>query len=594
MAIQFDDGVADALAQALEAADDTLRGIGYIRSNAVTAAVTDFKGGYSRLFVTAAQTESQERGRLARLLDEVRGQVQDAKAAARKERDRQTAHDAWKQRDDARRQEEYAASVQGLPAPAGYPEPEPDSIPVASPHITASFSPSARTRHVANGGAKGTSSADPERLRHFVTTSQGLTRRMESALTAVHSATASFQGSCSWTSIAIAPMLDGFSRLIDENRRDETWMTAVADAFDSLRAFRINDFLITLAVVADNPEALQQLLLGGTLSVKQVASIWQLLTATPGFDADKILKKYAHVLGALDGMPALARVTANKYNAERIMKTIEAELAALKPGDKNASYLQKQIEYLTKVVNGEVQLYLYDPAASRIVEMLGTPGPDTIRAITYVPGTYTSLHSFHNGGVQHIAKYLTGKKGLPGSVAFVYKDGIFPGENEKTGNANMLRITEANDLEFGRSAGEQLERFQAGMRADPYLSGVKQMGVGHSWGLANLTSSEVAGARYDKVISLAGAWMLPDWEPAATTAYLDVSYEDVLTRAQREGYVGEGRYPRRDPAFTSLVYPGYGGDTPDLNELVANHNLIATTDDDNQDVIDTFKKALER
>ncbi|UTX52256.1 hypothetical protein [Leucobacter aridicollis] len=417
---------------------------------------------------------------------------------------------------------------------------------------------------------------------------------METAHTAVQSATASFQGSCSWTSIAIAPMLNGFSKLIDENRRDEVWIAAVADAFEKTGAWALSDFRITLAVAADDPDTLRRLLLGGTLSVKQVASVWELLTATPGFDAEKILKKYAHVLGALDGMPALARVTANKYNAEQILKTVEAELAALKPGDKNAPYLQKQIDYLTQVVSGEVQLYLYDHAASRIVEMLGTPGPDTIRAITYVPGTFTSLNSFYNGSVQEIAKFLTGKDGLSGSVAFVYKDGLFPGENGQTGNANMLRITEANDLEFGRLAGEQLARFQAGMRADPYLSGVKQMGAGHSWGLANLTSSEVAGARYNTVISLAGAWMLPDWEPTATTGYLDVSYEDILTRAQREGYVGEGRYPRRDPAFTSLVYPGYGEFDPSLGELMDNHNLIATAKDDNQDVLDTLKEALER
>lgn len=594
MAIQFDDDVADALAEVLETADDTLRSIGVSRTHAVSAALTDFKGGYSRLFVTAAQTESQERGRLAGLLNGVGQQVKEAKAAATEEREREAAHQAWKQRDDARKEEEYVASVQGIPAPVGFPEPEPDSMPVASPAITASFSPSARTRYVSDGGTKGTSSARPERLRHFVTTSKGFTRRMDAALTAVQLAAASFQASCSWTRLAIAPMLTGFSQLIDENRRDETWIESVADAFEETRALTINDFWLTLAIVADNPEELQKLLLSGTLSVKQVASVWSLLTAIPGFDAEKVLKKYAHVLGSLDGMPALARVTANKYNVERILKSVEAELAGLRTGDKNAQYLQKQVDYLTKVVNGEVQLYLYDPDNSRIVEMLGTPGPDTIRAITYVPGTFTSLHSFYNGNVQELASFLTGKNGLPGSVAFVYKDGLFPGENEKTGGANMLRITEANDLEFGRSAGEQLARFQAGMRADPHLSGVKQIGAGHSWGLANLTSSEVAGARYNTVISLAGAWMLPDWTSTPTTGYLDVSYEDILTRAQREGYVGEGRYPRRDPAFTSLVFPGYGGDDPSPKDLMDNHNLIATTDEENMKVLMTLKEAVKR
>lgn len=42
------------------------------------------------------------------------------------------------------------------------------------------------------------------------------------------------------------------------------------------------------------------------------------------------------------------------------------------------------------------------------------------------------------------------------------------------------------------------------------VGGAEQTSIGHSWGLANVTSSEVAGARYDTVISLAGAGMLPD------------------------------------------------------------------------------------
>ncbi|WP_153004169.1 hypothetical protein [Microbacterium testaceum] len=63
--------------------------------------------------------------------------------------------------------------------------------------------------------------------------------------------------------------------------------------------------------------------------------------------------------------------------------------------------------------------------------MIGTPGPATTRAITYVPGTFTGMNSFYTGGVQQIATYLTNNR--PGTVAFVYKDGKFPGEqnNEK-------------------------------------------------------------------------------------------------------------------------------------------------------------------
>lgn len=64
------------------------------------------------------------------------------------------------------------------------------------------------------------------------------------------------------------------------------------------------------------------------------------------------------------------------------------------------------------------------------------------------------------------------------------------------------------------------------MRADPLLGSRDQIAIGHSWGLANITSFEVAHTHYDKVVSLSGAGMLPDGKPDPDTQHADFSYQD--------------------------------------------------------------------
>lgn len=223
--------------------------------------------------------------------------------------------------------------------------------------------------------------------------------------------------------------------------------------------------------------------------------------------------------------------------------------------------LANEVAYLKQVEAGDVQLYLYDRDRSRIVEMIGTPDPKTRHVITYVPGTFTGMNTFYEGGVQQVSKYLSSE--VSGTVAFVYKDGRFPGEEDTAGGPNLGRIGEANDENLARTSGQQLASFESGMRTDPYLNGAEQTGIGHSWGLANLTSSEVAGTRYDKVISLAGAGMLPDWKPQPTTQYSNLHYYDLLVHGQgvtnpitNKGVVWDGNNPIHRDEFEQHYYRG--------------------------------------
>ncbi|MFS0854310.1 hypothetical protein [Microbacterium sp. 179-I 3D4 NHS] len=299
------------------------------------------------------------------------------------------------------------------------------------------------------------------------------------------------------------------------------------------------------------------------------------------------------LIGSLNGVPAIDRVAANRAAAPDRIAEAREELTKPDLDAAARAFLLNEIAYLERASTGEVQLYVYDRDASRIVEMVGTPSPETSNVITYSPGTFTSMNDFYSGGVQQIADYLV--ENTPGTVAFVVKETVFPGENVDEGGINLPRVIEANDPERARAAGRELALFEAGMRADRLLGGAEQIAIGHSWGLVHVIGSEVAGVTYDQVISLAGAGMLEEWRANPQTVYTDLSYRDLLQRAQDGGVVWDGRYPRVDPAFRygdfyrgpdDAVLDDGEFTQADLGVLSDNHNLIT------QDVAGN-KKVLE-
>ncbi|MCL2794311.1 MAG: hypothetical protein FWD85_03275 [Microbacteriaceae bacterium] len=323
------------------------------------------------------------------------------------------------------------------------------------------------------------------------------------------------------------------------------------------------------------------------------------------------------IIGALNGIPALSRVAANKKNAASQLRAAQSRVQTLEdqmgsypppPADQYAQMTNElkivnhEISFLKSATgpNASVQLYLFDPANSRIVQMIGTPSPATKHVITYVPGTFTSMDSFYTRGSQQIATYLQGHS-PDATVAFVYKDGLFPGENDPTGATNLLRIEEANDAVAAAADGSKLAAFQTGLAAsDPELGSAAHVAIGHSWGLTDVTSSEVAGAHYNQVISLSGAGMLPQWAPSPHTTYTDFSYYDILQEAQRlPGHpVWAGDVPRMNPAFQHGAYyvnsDAYAGINPIKIEgqLLDNHNLIQSASRANAQVLADLKQQV--
>lgn len=627
-------GVADRLIGACRDAVRTLLDQRGGRESISTAALTEFRGVFADCFRENVAAERAARSALVRMLDEVARQVQDAQSAAKVEQRRLDDVTEWALASG------WARAGGGFAVDMGpRPSMEETDCPVVSVDTARQG-----LRVWASGSIAGASSADPDTLDSAVSTFRIQDDSDRGAADRVSAAVSEFEDECSWVHCDLHAVRGGLRRFLEDNHQDATRLSDIASTFRAaggsghVGQVTVSNGLLVLATV---PTTLSGVALLSYLStateadVKALAAMsgWQqnLQSMDPpkigawwagmntgaqtavnvfGFTPvqELLLAGAPAMFGALDGMPALARVRANRLNAPSLLRAAEKDLETARKlsGIRQAHHdpnrtkmLENEVAYLKQVEAGDVQLYLYDRDQSRIVQMIGTPGPDTRHVITYVPGTFTGMNSFYEKGPQEVSNYLTSE--LSGTVAFVYKDGRFPGEADTAGDPNMARIGEANDENLARTSGQQLASFETGMRTDPYLNTAEQTGIGHSWGLANVTSSEVAGAQYDKVISLAGAGMISDWKPQPTTEYSNLFYHDVLVQGQvvpnlitKKGLVWDGNNPIFRDEFEQHYYRGpeddkINGAIDTLEEgdiLMKNHNLIASKSEDN-------KKALE-
>jgi len=370
--------------------------------------------------------------------------------------------------------------------------------------------------------------------------------------------------------------------------------TSPSALLDLISSMSVNDLKILLTRHPDLAKALEK------ANADQVARWWGALSST---QQDALTVGLPSIVGALDGIPALSRVAANKINAQERIDTLEKAIAhwqklAVNAGtphrfDERITELNKEHKYLERATSASptVQLYLYDRDDDRIVEMIGTPSPATKNVITYVPGTFASIEDFFGGNVQRVARYLQQQGGV-GTVAFVYKDGMFP-----------QSIAEANDQEFALAAGQQLAGFTSGLDVQPLFKHAQQVGMGHSWGLANVTAAEESGTHWEKVLSLSGAGMPAGWEKAPHTRYADFSYEDILQDAQHlpGDPVWSGHNPRDMgfehgdyyPAPASLQNHPLDGVVDSVSNGLGLHNLIAGTSVDNRNALRDMRSFIE-
>lgn len=361
-----------------------------------------------------------------------------------------------------------------------------------------------------------------------------------------------------------------------------------ANAPGGLRALR----QLTPAQLAALSTA-QQIQLAALLS-KDPEKVWGWWTTLSDAQRATLLTHLSPLLGRLDGLPPVVRVAANRTNAGTDLAANEAELARLRalPGNPENAHkialLETENGYLKRAVDGSVHLYLYDRDASRVIEVVGDLSQTPTNVIYYNPGTFTGMPDFWKGAVQAMANAVI--QGHPGALVFVAKDGTFPGEDDTNlGGPNMTRILEANSATSTTATAERLASLQRGVAANPQYTYAQTTAIGHSWGLANITASEGAGAHYDQVISLSGAWMPEGWAPDTSTTYRDYSYPDIVQYVQEFGVVGENHVPRRpDSGFSYDPYY----EAPSAFDFFGNHNLIVTDDQANRDLIADVRRQL--
>lgn len=321
----------------------------------------------------------------------------------------------------------------------------------------------------------------------------------------------------------------------------------------------------------------------------QIATFWRYLSVE---QSDALVQAAPKIVGNTSGVPLVVRMDANRLTA----------IDELQSGD----LVENEKAYLEAVKRGDIQLVTYDPENHRIVEAINlatwdadgerfverTSAPDHV--ITYVPGTLSDMQTFYSGdNYQNFVLGLIGDNdsnhdGENDSVAFVYKDGYFPGEHDTSDRARA--IVEASDQRIALDAGVTLAGFHSDVMRDSLLAGSQQTIIGHSWGLADVTASEIAGAHYDQVISLAGAYMPDGWEAAPNTEYSHYSYLDWLALAHEADnlapdwivdgvvpdqllpgghLVGSGDFPADNPAFDHNLY-----EAPNNFDVMGNHDLI--------------------
>jgi len=190
--------------------------------------------------------------------------------------------------------------------------------------------------------------------------------------------------------------------------------------------------------------------------------------------------------------------------------------------------------------------------------------------------------------VQQIGNWSVKNAGVSGVVAFVYKDGPFPPD-----------VLAADDPFRAIGAGARLADFERGLLPSYGCRGIKEIAIGHSWGLAAVTSSELVGARYDEVVSLAGAGMPPHWAPTEGTNYTHYSYTDFLTTAQPTGLVYGWKNPAYGWGFDKGGWYVSSGDRDRVTTLdprvawdvlVSNHSLVAQDTAENRRVLFDIKE----
>lgn len=324
------------------------------------------------------------------------------------------------------------------------------------------------------------------------------------------------------------------------------------------------------------------------------------------------------LVGALGGVPASVRVIANRTLAEKrreeLQRLIDSRGYTLQPGTYERVRIpvpeawQSEYDYLSRVVRGDVQLYLYDRGRSQIIEMVGNlERADVI--MTFMPGTNTTMESFYTStsrqGITALTNWQVNNTQFGTEVAgFVVKQGDFPqlsADIIATGPQN-------NDMmeKLGRAYAQFSFELEALTLHTPVVS------VEHSAGSAAGGAAEMAGAHFAARVSLAGIGMTYDWRNQPGTEYFamqapnDINKNFDGVQAWNWGYAikatEQNGFTELDSGIngTSPTVWGVGAVSPPIalameaSSQLEHHNQIISGDvSENRTVLNEIRRILE-
>ena len=280
------------------------------------------------------------------------------------------------------------------------------------------------------------------------------------------------------------------------------------------------------ALSAAHPDLLDRL---RRATPEEVAPWW---AGMPADQQDALITSMPAVVGALGGVPAVARVAANRLVAAEQLKALREELRKVEergaggydpnmpyaPQAAAAAYLQKskaletEIEFLERVVSGDARLYLYDRAGGKVIEVFGDPATADV-VMSFMPGTNTSMESFYDrDGLTAFTRWQV-ENATPGVdvAGFVVMQGEFPHlENLLTEGPQNRWYSDVLGRRYANFARE----------VDVITGGTPLVSVEHSFGSAVAgVAEDMGGADFDARYMLAGIGMHNGWEPKDGTEY---------------------------------------------------------------------------
>lgn len=280
--VVFDEAAAEDLKSKCTTAATRVEDLHASRTGWVTTAETDFEGYYSDVFSDNADSEATDASNLATCLRNVGDAVQYLLDQAKAENDQRKKARDW----DARREEMSSLEKgwddlwdidQRPSSTLGQPDAQAPAAPVLQERSNPSEGSSAESGS--------TSSASPENLRSFATSSQGANDELDGLLSGLRAADQTFQDGCKWGTLTATSVWNGFQSYLDANDNDVTWADTLADAFEAAGGTG------TVSTVADTALAAALQTAGVTVvrdTVTMEAAEVQGMPRTSGFADDPV------------------------------------------------------------------------------------------------------------------------------------------------------------------------------------------------------------------------------------------------------------------------------------------------------------------